>query len=96
MMNPRFWLSRSLPLLVVALVVLALGLFIEWPAGWSAALAIAGALLLAAWALGFPRGRQRQRRELVARRERQAERRQHEVEVRAERRSSPERRSHSR
>lgn len=95
-MNTRFWLSRSLPLLVVALVVLALGLFIEWPAPWSAAIGLIGAVLLAAWVLGFPRRGRRERHELVARRERQAERRQREVEVRAERRSSADRRAEPR
>jgi Flp pilus assembly protein TadB len=58
-MKPNRWLSLSLPMLAVALAVLALGLFIEWPGWWNALFGVAGAVLLLAWALGFPRRRPR-------------------------------------
>ena len=92
-LNSRFWLSRSLPVLVVGLVVLALGLFIEWPAPLGYLIGIAGAAILAAWALGFPRGRARERRAEVDRRMGNAERRQGTMEVQAERRGGRERRA---
>ena len=89
----RFWLSRSLPMIVTGLVVLALGLFIEWPTPVSYLIGIAGAAILVAWALGFPRGHARERRAKVERRMRGAERRQRVVEMQAERRAGRERRA---
>jgi hypothetical protein len=93
-LGSRFWLSRSLPVLVVGLVVLALGLFVEWPPPIGYLVGLAGVLIVVAWALGFPRGRARERREKVDRRMATAERRQHVIEAEAERRAGHERRAY--
>jgi hypothetical protein len=87
------WLSRSLPMLILGLVVLALGLFIEWPGDWSYLFGFAGVLLLIAWAIGFPRSRAGERRGKVERRQSGAARRQRVTEVEFERRYTGERRA---
>jgi hypothetical protein len=90
------WLSRSLPLLIVGLVVLAIGLFVDLPTAWSYVVAIVGVAILVAWAIGFPIRRDPARRAFVERRQREAQRRQRATEVRFERRYGGERRTSAR
>ena len=90
------WLSRSLPVLIVGLVVLAIGLFVDLPAAWRYAVAIAGVAILVAWAIGFPIRRDPQRRAFVERRQHEAQRRQRNVQVGFERRYGGERRTGAR
>jgi hypothetical protein len=86
-------LSRSVPLLILGLIALAAAIFVQWPqAGGRLFFGLAGIGLLAAWALGYPRGHARERYRGVERRLREAERRQGSMEVAYERRALRDRR----
>ncbi len=87
------WLSRSLPLLIVGLLVLAIGLFVDLPIAWRYVLGVAGVAILVAWALGYPIRRDPARRAQLERRQRDAERRQRSLQVGFERRYGGERRT---
>ena len=87
------WLSRSLPLLILGLIVLAIGLFVDLPIAWRYVVGIAGVAILVAWALGYPIRRDPQRRAALERRQHDAERRQRSLQVSFERRYGGERRA---
>jgi uncharacterized protein (DUF58 family) len=76
-------------MLVLALLALALGLFVQWPGWWNGIFGAAGVALLAAWALGYPKAEARRR---TVEHRAGGERRQRAVQVQVQRRGIGDRR----